>query len=196
MSAGWIALFVALWLVVLLLVVLMLGLVRKVAALEAAQVPGDRKSSQVGGPPVGTPAPPVAAHQAVLTSTPDIGHGRVVLFLSSSCGACRRLAGELRTEDRAAAASDRPARDFELVVVTDPNGRDIYTDLDVDAVVVQIGGEMTRAWSVPGTPFAVAVDDNGMVRASAFASTRAKLHELGRAVAANIGPPAADEAGG
>lgn len=187
MSAGWIALFVALWLVVLLLVVLVLGLIRRVAVLEAGLAWDQREPGYVGGPPVGAPAPSVAACRE-LASAPDTGDGRVVLFLTSSCGVCRRLAGELRTEDRTATTSEWSARDFELVLVTDPNGRDAYADLDADAMVVQTTGELSRAWSVPGTPFAVAMDRDGVVRASGFAGTRAKLDELRRALPASADP--------
>lgn len=183
MSAGWIALFIALWLVVLLLVVLVLGLVRKVAALEADLNRGEREPSYLGGPPLGLRAPSVTGHRE-LASLPDTERGRVVLFLSSSCGACQRLAGELRNLDRTMNTSGWTPRDVELVLVTDANGRDAYADIDVDAMVVQSGGELSRAWSVPGTPFAIAVDSDGVVRASAFAGTRAKLHELSRALPA------------
>ncbi len=185
MAATWIALFAALWVVVLLLVVLMLGLIRKVATLEARLALGEHEPSYVGGPGLGAPAPSVAGRRE-LTGAPDSEHGRVVLFLSSSCGACRRLAGELRPEDRQTAPSTWAAREFELVVVTDPNGRQIYADLDVDAMVVQTGGELSRAWSVPATPFAVAVDSKGVVRGSAFASTRGKLDELIRALKGGV----------
>lgn len=186
MSAGWIALFVSLWLVVLLLVVLVLGLIRKVTALEADLNRGEREPSHVGGPPLGVRAPPVTGHRE-LASLPDTERGRVVLFLNSSCGACRRLAGDLRTADRTATTSGWDERDFDLVVVTDPNGCDAYADLDADAMVVQTGGELSRAWSVPGTPFAVAVDTGGVVRGSAFAGTRAKLDQLSRVLPASVG---------
>jgi hypothetical protein len=119
-----------------------------------------------------------------MAATPRTERGQLVLFLNSSCGACQRLGGELRTADRTATASGWAPRDFELVLVTDANGRDVYADLDADAMVVQSGDELSRAWSVPGTPFAVAVDNDGVVRGSAFAGTRAKLHELSRALPA------------
>jgi hypothetical protein len=39
---------------------------------------------------------------------------------------------------------------------------------------------------VPGTPFAVAVDQNGIVRSSAFTNTATKLADLSRALLASI----------
>lgn len=175
------------WLVVVLLVVLVLGLIRKVAALEAVAA-GDRRepgAERVGGPSLGSPAPSLTAHPE-LTTMPATRHGRVLLFLNSSCSACRRLADELRMHDRAVFTSGLDVGGVELVLVTDRDGRAAFAGLNVDVIVVQAGGELSCAWSVPGTPFAVAVDHDGIVRASAFTNTATRLGELSRALRTSI----------
>jgi thiol-disulfide isomerase/thioredoxin len=177
MSGVWIGLFVALWAVVLLLVVLVLGLIRKVGMLQLAQDVPSEVAPSSGGPLSGKPAPGVPGFSQ-LTSAWDTSRSRVVLFLSSSCGPCRKLAGQLGE-----VAGDRymvlpPREDVDLVVVTDPGGVELFDSLGAAQILVQSASEVSRAWSVPGTPFAVAIDAAGVVRRSAFANTADQIREL------------------
>jgi hypothetical protein len=178
MSGGWIALIVALWLMVISLAVLVLGLINRVGQLErsAAAQPEGRRA--VRGPQPGTRLPVVSRHER-LAAASGTASKRLILFLSSSCGPCTRLASDLRaaaaTEERVQAL---PPADVELLVVTDLGGAEVFGDLVVAELVVQSDGELSSAWDVPGTPFGVSVDETGVVRASGFASTLAQLNDL------------------
>ncbi len=143
MSGAWIGLFVALWLVVMLLVVLVLGLIRRVKELEGLPAARGPALPTVGGPPVGSSAPVVAGYERLTTS----GRGsldHVVLFLGSSCGACRKLAGELKGEELETLMADS-AGEIELVVVTDPDGGETFAGIDASEVFMQTDGELSRA---------------------------------------------------
>jgi hypothetical protein len=182
MSGGWIALIVALWLMVIALAVLVLGLINRVGRLERAA------STQAGladpevraparGPQLGMRLPVVSGHERLVT--PSASAKRLILFLSSSCGPCKRLAADLKAavgigdgEDAATPAG------VELVVVTDRAGVELFGDLAASELVAQSEGELSSAWNVPGTPFAIALDDHDVVRASGFASKLTHLNDL------------------
>jgi hypothetical protein len=174
MSAAWVALVVTLWLVVALLVVLVLGLIRRVGQLESAGSAGDRTGPAGTGPVSGSPPPIVRGYEHLATVSDDAA-ARVVLFLSSSCMTCRRLGGELTL----ALADDDPRglffTDIELVLVTDPEGASALAEVGASQLVTDSDGELRRNWSIPGTPFAVVIDETGVIRASGFTSTLARL---------------------
>jgi hypothetical protein len=177
MSGGWIALMIALWLMVVALAVLVLGLISRVGQLERSALAKPEARRPVGGPQPGSRLPVVPRHERLAAPSGNASE-RLILFLSSSCGPCTRLADELRAaaidEAMDALAPAGPA----LLVVTDRDGVEVFGDLAVSELVVQPDGELTLAWDVPGTPFAVAVDETGVVRASGFASTLARFNEL------------------
>ena len=98
--------------------------------------------------------------------------------MSSSCGQCRALADELANRRSAThPATDRLSA-VDLLLVTDPEGGNVFHEIHAASVVVQAAGEVSKAWSVPGTPFAVAIDRTGIVRAAAFAASLSLLHHL------------------
>jgi hypothetical protein len=177
MSGGWIALIIALWLMVISLAVLVLGLINRVGQLERSATAQPEARRVVRGPQPGARLPVVSRHEHLAAGT-GTASKRLLLFLSSSCGPCTRLASDLR----AAATDERvqalPPPGIELLVVTDLGGAEVFGDLAISELVVQPDGELTSAWDVPGTPFAVLVDETGVVRASGFASTLAHLNDL------------------
>lgn len=175
MSGGWIALMVALWLMVMALAVLVLGLISRVGQLERSTLAQSEVRQSVRGPQPGTQLPVVAGHEQLAAATAS---RRLILFLSSSCGPCTRLATDLRTAAMDGGVDALSPAGVELLLVTDLDGGEVFGDIVVSELVVQSDGELTTAWDVPGTPFAVAVDEAGLVRASGFASTLVRLKEL------------------
>jgi hypothetical protein len=177
MSGGWIALMIALWLMVITLAVLVLGLINRVGQLERSARAQPEARRSFGGPQPGMPLPVVPRHER-LAAASGTASKRLILFLSSSCGPCTRLATDLRAAATDEAVDTLPLAGLELLLVTDRDGVEVFGDLPVSELVVQPDGELTRAWDVPGTPFAVSVDETGVVRASGFASTLVRLNEI------------------
>ena len=181
MSASWIALVVVLWLAVAQLAVIVVGLIHRVNQLESGvardtPVPVARLSA-------GDHLPVVRGFEK-LTATETLGTKRVILFLGSTCSPCRRLADEIESEldeNR----TPLPA-DVELILITDPNGPAHFPALGASDIVTQTASQITRAWGIPGTPFAVAVDELGTVSASGFAGTSSTLREIAQPLAAPI----------
>jgi hypothetical protein len=186
MPAAWIVLIGALWLVVLLLAVLVLGLVRRVSQLEAVQLtisPANAPNTPYDDQRLAPGAMlPIAAEVERLWSGDRGRAKRLFLVLSSRCGPCRKLADELREGWRTGEMVD----ELELVVITDPDGVASYADLGASDIVAQTAGQVSRAWGVPGTPFAVAVDASGLISASGFARTPAGLREIAETLEAGV----------
>jgi hypothetical protein len=161
----WIVLFIALWGAVLFAIVLVAGVSRRVSDLES-RFPGLGLSGGsaldviAAGPSIGSRLPEFPEHPEL--STASVGPlGRVILFVSSSCAPCVRLAEELNQRD---AVATRPElADLDLVVVTDDAGREPFQTFASGGVVVQRAGEVAARLGVRATPFAVAVNRKGVV---------------------------------
>ena len=157
---------VALWLVVLVLIVLVLGLSRRVRdlskRLDQRPVGGDDMDSPIRGPRIGS-----TLELAPVAKRGEEGRDRIVLFLNSSCGPCHVLADEL------AAAREGGYLNLlagtELVVVTDDLGAKFYGGLGADEVVVQPANDISTQLGINATPYGIAVDAAGVVRWSGIA---------------------------
>jgi hypothetical protein len=161
----WIVLFIALWGAVLYAIVLVAGVSRRVSELESGfsglgQSGGSALDVIAAGPRIGSSLPEFPDHPELSTASVG-GLGRVILFVSSSCAPCVRLADQLNQPDAVAA---RPEfADLDLVVVTDDAGRELFENFASGGVVVQRAGEVAARLGVRATPFAVAVDREGVV---------------------------------
>jgi hypothetical protein len=175
MPAPWVALIVVLWVVVIMLAVLVLGLLRRIQHLQPSPLPAAAPRPPLTGPTLGRPAPVVAGYKDLAPSAMD-DSPQVVVFLNSSCGICVKIADELRS---ISAYVDAPTyfEGVELVIVTDPVWAESLADL-APLIVGQIDGKLSERWQVPGTPYAVAIDHDGYVRAASFVTDLAHLREI------------------
>ncbi len=178
MPGTWMALVIALWVVVIMLAVIVLGLIRRLSRLERTGFADGYNPEPVvsGGPVVGSQLPSVPAYETFSTTAAQRARKQLMLFVGDSCRACERLARDLDDAD----ARDRlmtELRDAALVLVTEKDDADDFANLPA-AVVLAARQELSSGWGVPGTPFAVAVDEHGTVRGSAFTSTTGALCEV------------------
>jgi hypothetical protein len=167
MPAPWAVLIVVLWSIVIMLAVMVLGLSRRIQHLQSASLPVTVPRPARTGPTVGELAPAVPGYEELDHKRLD-QRARVALFLNSSCGMCRRVAEELRSSTAHPEQHNR-LEDIELVLVTDPLWPEPLTDLG-SLVVTETDRRLSEAWRVPGTPYAVAIADDGTVRAASFIS--------------------------
>jgi methylamine dehydrogenase accessory protein MauD len=177
MPIGWAITIVALWLAVIGLAVVMLGVLRQLApALEHA---GSQGISAADGPDVGSEIPRFAARTAdgqVIEETQLRGQPTLLLFLSAGCGPCEALAQEMSETDLGALAD-------EVIVVTAEEG---LAELSLPAglrIVAELAGEVSDALKVSGTPFAIAVDPAGIVRAKRVPNTVKQLRSIAAVLA-------------
>jgi hypothetical protein len=112
------------------------------------------------------------------------GQPVVLLFLSVGCGPCEQLAAQIRDADLGDLAS-------QLVIVTGPGGP---VKLELPAglrVLTEQVREVSDPLSVIGTPLAVALDQNGIVKAVRVTNTLEQLNDI---AATAIGETPRDDA--
>jgi thiol-disulfide isomerase/thioredoxin len=170
------------WAVVVLLVVMVFGLVRQLAELHVAV----RSLTSVASPPAvpSTEFAPGGELPDLRGFTP-VPRPTLFLFLSSSCGPCQDLASDLQAADR-----DWSKRlslgELETVLVTDPQGATKYGELAVDQVLLQHDGDIAKALGVSVTPYGVAADARGILRAGRVVNSLRDMQTLVHAAQASL----------
>jgi hypothetical protein len=139
MTGWWALAFVVLWLLVVVVCIVVIALARQVGTLHLRLGPRGALEIDDEGPALGEPIPPLQARTArgPTVALGGAGRPRLVLFASETCVVCREVSPGIP----AAAAAGR----LDPIVVHDP--------------------EAERALDVPGTPFVVVLDEDGIVRA-------------------------------
>lgn len=170
MPIGWAIAVISLWAVVVALAIVLLGILRQaVPALERATAVLSTTAgagSMVLGPGAGTRLPLALLGDIGAEAT---GHSRsVLLFMTPGCGPCKSLAEEMSRTDLSGMAA-------RLLVITGPDGRaELGIPGDVP-IVPERGREISEPFSVSATPFAIAVDREGIVQAARVPQTLADV---------------------
>ena len=187
MPVTWAIVIIVLWVAVICLAVVVLGVIRQVIPYLERIAAGQAEPAGplVSGPPVGEPLPRFTGRDGdgnIVTAADLRGRPGMLVFLHSSCAPCRILAGELAAADLGELADG-------LTVVTDPGGTQ---ELALPAglrVVLQTGDEISAALGVRVTPFAIAFDEQGTVRAKRAVNALEQLTTLRRAASAAPAAP-------
>jgi len=188
MPAAWIIVIVVLWVAVLALAVVVLGVLRQVsAALDRAAAHSGPIAPWQQGPRVGDLVPHFTGRDMAGKVVDDRGlrgQPALLVFLREGCGPCHRLAQEM-------SANDLSAISDKLIIVTNatnPGELDVPEGL---RVVSESDNELSTPLAVQATPFAIALDEGGFVRAANVPNTLAEL----RSLAAVVSSAVADAAG-
>jgi hypothetical protein len=182
MPLTWAIVIIVLWLAVICLAVIVLGVLRRVTPHLERMAFREPLRTADQGPAVGSRLPSFAAGHKNGAGVSDArlnNRPGVLLFLSSHCGPCRQLAGDMRKSDLAELAS-------YLTIVTDHDGPD---DLGLPAslcIVTQSDDKVSDALGVRATPFAIAVDGDGIVCGKQVANTVTQLANLAASVTSAI----------
>lgn len=181
MSGPWIAAFVVLALAVVAVGVLALGLLRRSASvLEALEASRAGALAGPSGLPPGTRVPTFAGvdRSGAVVTRDELARGAsVFLFLTPTCAPCRTLADELAR--RAPVHLGVPL----VVVVQSSPDRDPGLPATTDAVVFDPDASIGRAFDVNGYPYALAVDDDGVVTGGKVPGSVSDLRALADAAA-------------
>ena len=184
MPIYWAIVIIALWIAVITMAVVFLGALKQVnLSIQSVDPAGTRRhSSHDHGPAVGSKIPTFSAIDSngfvVSDSTICRGAG-IILILHASCGPCQQIAEQLRMSDITALAR-------LLTIITD---NDEGTSLDLPEgprVVWQSSDNISDALGVRGTPFAIAIDQAGVVRASGVPHSVTDLTSMAFAMSAEI----------
>ncbi len=170
---------VVLWIVVLVLAALVVALTRQIGVLHERVFPVGALLTP-GGPQVGAAAPVVTATdlggRAVRVGGVDAeGRRTLLFFVSPTCPICksllpvvRGLAASALPATRLVLASDGPRAEHEAFVARAGLGDLPYL----------LSGELGLAHQVGKLPFAVLIDERGVLRAKGLVNTREHVESL------------------
>lgn len=173
MQGWWAASYVLLWLLVLALCAVVVALARQIGMLHLRLGPRGALEIDDEGPALGETPPAAFARDAdgdVSLAVP--GQRRLVLFVSPGCTLCRQLLPGLGPVASAAGYTAYAVSDLDL-----GETRRAFAGAHPDTRVLS-GPEVAPAWNVPGTPFAVVVDESGVVRAKGTPNNLEQLEGL------------------
>jgi methylamine dehydrogenase accessory protein MauD len=179
-SGLWLISYIALWILVALLTVVVLGLVRQLGLIHLRLGPEEHLTTTREGLEVGTPAPVFREidilNKKEITVADLKGRPSVLVFVSPSCAPCAALMPHLnafqRTNDGKAnillfsQSEPQPcleliqAHKLKLPVISDPEG------------------SISKAYKVHATPFAYGLDEEGLVRRRGIANDLQGLEAL------------------
>lgn len=175
MTLPWLVMFVLLWLVVLTLFVVVVGLSSQVKVLQLGDHQPQPQYLDIG-PKIGSTLP------SGLLDLPQPNSTRLVLFMSSTCSHCQKLAEELSN------ASLRPqVAELDVMLVTDERGQALYRNIRLAKMVDGRFQELSRELSVMATPFCFSIDSAGVVLAKGVPQSIEDLSALSMSV--NAGRP-------
>jgi methylamine dehydrogenase accessory protein MauD len=160
-TGWWAAAFVALWLLVVALCVVVVALARQVGTLHLRLGPRGALEMEEEGPPIG--AAPLPKETRTVEDEPKVvggpGASQFLLFVSPTCPICAEVLPSLP----AIASVGR----MEPIVVADVDrrgARDAFHAKRIHAPVVP-DPELVSSYGVPGVPYAVVLDERGVVLA-------------------------------
>jgi methylamine dehydrogenase accessory protein MauD len=163
MDGIWLVAFVALWVIVLVEVVLLLGLTREVGALHARVGAGALMTED--GLDIGEAAPGFNAveiqsgHQVSFIA--ESGRNSLVLFIAPNCDACRKLISAL------AKGWARWQRDAQLFVVCEGEEKEVSRFAEQTKAQIPLlldrQHQIHMAFGQPPTPFAFLVGPTGAI---------------------------------
>jgi methylamine dehydrogenase accessory protein MauD len=168
---------VVLWVVVLALVVAVFALARQVGILHERVAPMGALMMD-SGPKVGAPSPVFTltdlAGRAVNIGAPALT-STLLFFLSPSCPVCKKLLPIVKST----AASER--RWLSVVLASDgdePEQRRFVRRARLEAFPYVLSTDLGVTYHVSKLPYAVLLDERGIVRAKGLVNSREQLESL------------------
>ena len=172
MSGWWAASYVVLWLLVVVLCLVVIALARQIGTLHLRLGPRGALEVDDEGPPLGE-APPLmdaADTEGRPVAVGGPGTGQLLLFVSPGCRVCAEVLPGLTAAARAGELAP-------LVIMGDVVG-DSGDDLERYGAPVVRSAEVMSGYDLPGTPYAVVLDEGGVVRAKGTVNNLEQLEGL------------------
>jgi len=174
MHGWWAVSYVVLWIVVVALALLVLALVREIGTLHLRLGPRGALEIDGEGPPLGET--PQAIEASDLDGRPVVvggpGREQLLLFVSPGCPVCRDVLPSFGV------AASAAGLDPIVIAEADETGAwELARDAHIGAPVVA-SPDAAHAYGVPGTPYAVALDRYGVVRAKGTVNTLEQIEGL------------------
>ncbi|HNP35958.1 MAG TPA: methylamine dehydrogenase accessory protein MauD [Woeseiaceae bacterium] len=170
--------------VVLLLLVVALGVVvfaltRQIGVLHERIAPAGALMV-AGGPKVGEAAPGMEVTDIEGRTIPiggqaDDGRSRLIFFLSPTCPVCKTLLPVLKSAQK----SERDWLEIQLASDGDlAEHRRFFSDAGLDSFTYLLSSALGRGYQVGKLPFAVLIDELGIIRSKGLVNSREHLESL------------------
>lgn len=178
MSALWIVSHVMLWLLVLLELVCIVALARQIGLLSMRMGPSGARTMNVG-PEIGSVAAPILTldiNGREVTLGANRGRRTLLAFISPVCSTCTRLVRALHSLHR----GERSNLDIILVSSNDFDMTEVRVFAEENRVTLPyvVSTDLSFAYNVQNTPYAVIVDAQGNVRAKGLVNHLEHLESL------------------
>jgi methylamine dehydrogenase accessory protein MauD len=168
---------ILLWLLVIGLILVVLALARQIGVLHERIAPVGALTPR-GGPEVGDPSPRmtvVALDGGTIAVGEPLASGvmRLLLFVSSDCPVCKRLIPLAKSVAR--------AEQLDLIFVGDApeaDQRALIARFGLEPHAFVNGPELGMAFLVGKLPYAVLLDDAGVIASKGLVNTREHLESL------------------
>ena len=168
---------ILLWAAVLALGVMLWALSRQVGVLFERVAPMGALVTDAG-PPVGSPSP-VFSLTGLQSEAVDLGgpqpRATLVFFLAPTCPVCKKLIPVLNALTR------DEGRALRVVLASDgaaPDHLAFVREHGLEAMPYVISTELGMTYRVSRLPYAVLLDDTGLVRAKGLVNSREQLDSL------------------
>lgn len=174
MHGWWAVSYFALWFLVVALCVVVVALARQIGTLHLRLGPRGALEMDDEGPPLGEGLAPIEATDLegrhVALGGP--GAAQLVLFVSPGCRVCEQVLPSIAAVARTAGMTPY------IVTDLDPTETALsFAHKRLNAPVVP-SAEAARAYSIPGTPYVVALDELGVVRAKGTVNNLEQMEGL------------------
>lgn len=174
MQGWWLASYAVLWILVIALAIIVVALARQIGTLHLRLGPRGALEIDDEGPPLGTTLPPV--------ETTDIdgnrltlggpGEAQLLLFVSPGCMVCEQVLPSVPV-----VAQMGKLKPYVLTDVDDVETSLVYADKRLRAPLVSAMSFLSN-YDVPGTPYVVVTDDDGVVRAKGTVNNLEQMEGL------------------
>jgi methylamine dehydrogenase accessory protein MauD len=179
MTGIWLVSYVALWILVIALLVLVLTMARLIGLLYRRFPPYGARGD-ADGVPIGSKIPPYRGisidGDAIEVPDPLTRRPGIVVFVSPSCGACAELAPAIRSIWR----SD--SKDVAILIAAtagdEEAARAFAEEHHLAGIPYVVAPEWAAANNIMGTPYAVGIDADSVVRAKGVANHLEHLDSL------------------
>jgi methylamine dehydrogenase accessory protein MauD len=160
LDGWWAASYLVLWLLVVVLALVVVALARQIGTLHMRIGPHGALEIDTEGPPLGEPAESFDLHDVdgVTVGVGGPGRPQLLLFVSPGCHLCAQV---LPSVDAVASAAG-----MTPVVLADADKHETlssYSARSWSAPLVP-APRVAESYEIPGTPYAVILDDLGVVR--------------------------------
>lgn len=174
MDGVWAVSYLVLWLVVIALCVVVVALARQIGTLHLRLGPRGALELDGEGPPLGEAAPVATTigRDGTMVQLGGSGATRLLLFASPGCLVCDRVLPSLHVV--ATNAGMEPL----VIADVDPVEATLAYPPSRTPVAVVSGVEAAEEYAVPGTPYVIVLDENGIVRAKGTVNNLEQMEGL------------------